>query len=162
MIKPKYKEEDRVWGASAYKKDKQVPCPDCLGKRSWEVRLPNGEEFTIPCSTCKRGFEGSWGTITEWIQSAKVEQYTIGSVRVNTNDERPISYMCKETGIGSGTIHYEEDLHKDKVSALEHATQKAIEMCKEENKRKLKCKQYEKKKSKRNPTRKAWGVEKSE
>ena len=150
----KFKVGDVVWGAKSYKKDKRIQCPDCKGKLVWCVTLPNGEQFTVPCSTCERGFDGCQGTITEWIQSPIIEQLTIGSVMMNSNDERPISYMCYETGIGSGRIHYEENLHKDKTLALKHATQKAISVCEEENEHTRKISELGKKKSKRNRLRK--------
>lgn len=151
-MKPKFKIGDVVYGAKSYKINKQIQCPDCLGKKVWEVRLPSGEEFTIPCSTCERGFEGCWGTVTKWVQSPVIEELTIGSVRTNTEDKQhPISYMCKETGVGSGTIHYEEDLHSTRIEALKHATEKSKQMIREEENRKRQILDLGKKRSKRNP-----------
>ena len=151
MLKPKFKEGDVVWGIKSFKKDKQIQCPDCKGKKAWEVKTPAGEEFTIPCYTCERGYQGCYGTITIWEASPQIIKLTIGSVRIDTNDERPISYMCNETGVGSGTIHYEDCLSSNRTEALAIATKKASESVRKENERNRKIYELGKKRSKRHP-----------
>jgi len=55
-----------------------------------------------------------------------VEVLTIGSVRVDTHDiEHPVSYMCRETGVGSGQIHCEADLFHTREEAQAAAEAKA-------------------------------------
>jgi len=56
-----------------------------------------------------------------------VSKLTIGSVRVDTSDERGTSYMCIETGVGSGSIYYESDLFSTHDEAMTVATLKAAE-----------------------------------
>lgn len=81
-----------ISGASGRKAE----CPDCrgLGKR--------GVDFPVPM---------------------RAEALTIGQVRVVTEGKtdraaKEVSYMCKETGIGSGTLHKEEDLFLTAEEAL--------------------------------------------
>ena len=152
MVTPKFKIGDKVYAASSYHKEVQLQCPDCLGKKVWAVATPAGENFTIPCGTCTRGYF-SYGTIGEWVESPHIELYTIGSVRIDTEDEHPVSYMCHETGIGSGTIHYEEALFSDRIDALAYATEKASKIVREEKKRMEGIIALGKKRHARNPVR---------
>ena len=153
MKQPKYKVGDVVYGATSYKKSIEVQCPDCLGKGVWCVKTPSGQESTIPCYTCERGFDGCPGKIIQYQESPRIEKLTIGSVRIDTNEEHPISYMCKETGVGSGTIHNEDKLFLDRVEALNFATEKAKKIVRAENERQRKILELGKKRSRKNPTK---------
>jgi enhancing lycopene biosynthesis protein 2 len=44
-------------------------------------------------------------------------QLTIGSVRIDTNHESPIEYMCVETGVGSGSVWDERQLYASREEA---------------------------------------------
>lgn len=37
---------------------------------------------------------------------------TIGSIRIDTGDNRGVEYMCVETGVGSGSVWKESDLYE--------------------------------------------------
>jgi len=94
-----------------------VQCPDCLGTKEWRVLLPSGEEFQHDCRTCSRGYY-SEGRVAEYGDRGIVVERTIGSIRVDTADEnRPVSYMCCETGVGSGTVYDEKNLFLTKQEA---------------------------------------------
>ncbi len=108
-MQPKYAIGDSVYGAHAAWLPDKVACPDCLGSAKWSVTTPAGETFEVRCHTCNEGWESS-GKVRVYDWRPTVQALTIGSVRMDTNDENPISYMCKETGVGSGTIHHEKKL----------------------------------------------------
>jgi hypothetical protein len=60
---------------------------------------------------------------------------TVGSVRIDTADDRPVSYMMEETGVGSGTIHYSENVFGDEPAALARAKELCDERDKDDAKR---------------------------
>jgi hypothetical protein len=103
---PKYSEGTQVWQATTTSCGHDVLCPDCVGKGVWYCTLPNGEQQNIPCPSCGEGK----GKISMWEYKPVVRMLTIGSVRLDTSAEKPITYMCEETGIGSGTVYYEDSL----------------------------------------------------
>lgn len=84
-------------------------CPDCLGTGEWPLTTPGGSEVTVSCGRC------SWSSsdipsldFSEW--TPYVEELTIGSIKIDTapmHRDEHISYMCEETGIGSGSVYYE-------------------------------------------------------
>jgi hypothetical protein len=115
---PKYEIGQQVFAGCAQQITKRHQCPDCLGTKEWEATTPRGEVFHIPCGTCQYGFF-SEGTLQELVWTAEVRSLTIGSVQIDTADkDRVVAYMCRETGIGSGQVWPEHDLHLDHAAAL--------------------------------------------
>ncbi len=128
MIQPKYQIGQQVYWAWGGWKEILKTCPDCLGKMDWEVETPSGDKFTIPCGTCMRGYECR-GVISEYGDQPEVNHVTIGSVRIDTSDkEHPVSYMCEETGVGSGRVYDEENLFLNKEDATIAANKIAKEL----------------------------------
>lgn len=120
MIQPKYNIGDTVWSGLSGWMETFIKCPDCLGEKLWQVTTPTGEQFEVPCNTCMRGYFCT-GEIGIYSDAPIVQCLTVGSVRIDTADENPISYMCKETGVGSGQVHYEKNLFSSKDDATSHA-----------------------------------------
>ena len=120
MIQPKFNIGDIVYTASFLWSETEEQCPDCLGKLEWQVKTPSGDEFNIPCGTCMRGYF-SCGKVRNWADNSFVNIRTIGSVRIDTANEKPISYMCGETGVGTGTVYYEENIFDNHDAALAKA-----------------------------------------
>jgi hypothetical protein len=117
---PKYKIGDVVWRGRVFQKEMQLPCPDCLNTRKWKITTPGGSELEADCARCT----GSWQlrgvpSLKDYTFEALVERLTIGSIRIDTasRDYHPVSYMCHETGIGAGGIHYEDKLHPTEEAA---------------------------------------------
>ena len=128
MIQPKYQIGQQVYFAWGGWKETFKTCPDCLGKMEWAVETPIGDKFTIPCGTCMYGYECR-GIIPEWGDQPEFNLVTIGSIRMDTGCKKhPISYMCEETGIGSGRIYYEENLFLNKEDAMLAAIKIAREL----------------------------------
>jgi hypothetical protein len=110
VIQPKFKIGQEVIGVHVGWLSEKVQCPDCLGTREWSVNLPSGEEFQHDCQTCRCGYYSS-GFVTNYGDKASLRNLTIGSVQINTAEEKePVRYMCVETGIGTGTLHAERTL----------------------------------------------------
>lgn len=118
MIQPKYEIGDVVYRPFVAVDQVQVECPDCLGTKAWEARLPNGEVEAMACPTCTHGYEVR-GTVTEYKAEGEVRVRTIGSIRIDTAAEphRQVQYMCRETGVGSGEIYDEVGLFPTKEEA---------------------------------------------
>jgi len=108
-IETKYNIGDSVYAAGITSGQRKTPCPDCLGKKTWTCKTPAGEEFEVPCGTCEHGYEGSLGYLTSYGTDPRVDPLTIGSIQTDTY-RKEVRYMCRETGIGSGTLHSEENL----------------------------------------------------
>lgn len=128
-MKIRFQVGDRVWVASSNGGPVVSQCPDCLGTCAWEARLPNGEVLSIGCPRCERGLEGSTGRVSEVYESRGVAlPMTVGSIQTNTRekDGRQVCYMMEETGVGSGTLWYDELVFTDQASALEFAAAQAI------------------------------------
>ena len=154
---PKYKIGDIVWADLGYYGETKVVCPDCLGKQEWDVKTPAGESFKLGCGTCEQGWNNSVGYIAKYGPVAKVSRLTVGSVRTDTaSKDEPISYMCVETGIGSGVVYRENQLYFLESEALAAANKSAIEHTKyitEQNEQRL---TNNKKKTKKKPTLIEW------
>lgn len=93
-------------------------CPDCQGTKEWTVTTPSGTSMTTACQTCETLY-CSTGYIERYERTPKVETLTIGSVRFDSNarGDEQTSYMCHETGIGSGSIWYESRLRETREEA---------------------------------------------
>ncbi len=91
-----------------------MPCPDCLGSGVWAWTSPVGKEGTVQCPRC-RGQK----SLGMHCNMPHVRELTIGSVRTDSAepDHKQISYMCEETGVGSGSVYYEGTLFLTEVEA---------------------------------------------
>ena len=118
-ITPKFDINDKVFGIHTEVVIKQHPCPDCLGKKEWTVTSPAGSEYKFDCPRCCASYLSNRDASLKYpVHTPKVRHLTIGSVRTDSNDkERPVSYMCVETGVGSGTVHYEGTLFSNREDA---------------------------------------------
>lgn len=114
---PKYSIGDTVWYASAYTGAEQLPCPDCLGQKLWSVTSPAGGTFQVNCVRCS----GS-GYLEAHTYEPQTRSLTIGSIQIDTantsdNHREVVQYMCKETGIGSGSVYRESLLFRSQEEA---------------------------------------------
>ena len=124
-LKTKYSVGDAVFHASTHTIKKRQPCPDCLGKGKWKATSPAGGEYEFSCPRCHAVYGSNDALSLEYAEyRGASRRLTVGSVRVDTNDEHPVSYMCVETGVGSGSIYHEEDLFatSDEAQAAADAT----------------------------------------
>lgn len=118
-MKTKYEIGDKVYRAGTYSMLKKHPCPDCKGVRTWTAISRVGIEYEIPCPRCTASFQfNSELSLSYNWREPTVSKLTIGSVRTDSADEYPISYMCVETGVGSGSIYYEHELFSTDEEAL--------------------------------------------
>ena len=124
---PKFSVGDTVF-VSGYdsRREESQTCPDCLGSGRWLLTTPAGEEIDVRCLTCECGYSSS-GRIAKYSVVPRVQEGTVGSVRIDTADERPVAYMLIETGVGSGTVYFEENVFASRDEATAQATRMAKE-----------------------------------
>ena len=151
-IETKFKIGDIVWAADSDREEIPETCPDCLGTRHWSVTTPAGDTFDCECDTCRHGYEVR-GFVTRWDYVGRARPLTIGSVRIDTNDdENPISYMAAETGVGSGAVWYEYRLFESEKEALKTAEVRALELQRAASERAAELRAQAIKKEKRKPS----------
>lgn len=126
-IETKFNIGDVVYKAWTTTVRKQHPCPDCNGSRKWKAVSPAGGEYEFGCPRCGGGYQSDRDLSLDYSEFApSVQRLTIGSVRTNSaSDDRSVEYMCRETGVGSGTIHSEADLFHTEEEAMRAAEVKA-------------------------------------
>ncbi len=104
-------------------------CPDCFDSRKWAATSPAGVSYEFSCPRCSVSYHGNDELRLDYAQfTESVMKLTIGSVRIDTNDqEHPVSYMCRETGVGSGSVYYEGDLFPTHDEAMAASAVRAAE-----------------------------------
>lgn len=129
VIETKFSVGDVVYHANTTTETRQHPCPDCLGSKAWRAVSPAGGEFSVPCPRCGGGYQSNRALNLKYTHHVPApRRLTIGSVRVNTADndyDGGNSYMCLETGVGSGSVYREADLFATEEDARRAAQAKA-------------------------------------
>lgn len=117
-LKTKYNLKQTVYNAYCTNQPYSVPCEDCDGTGYWKIA---NTEKTIGCHTCNKedGWYNTPGKITKYKYFPGVQKLTIGQVRVTIGHQAEIRYMCKESGLGSGTLWSEKSLTDNYDLAVE-------------------------------------------
>jgi hypothetical protein len=118
---PRFEIGQTVYAVEAEDEPVFAECPDCKGSKVWLATSPVGEKFDFPCPRCTG--HDAW-KLRHNKAVPRVRKLTIGSVRIDTeNTEDSVSYMCVETGIGSGTLWRESRLaaNEDEIAAMGRA-----------------------------------------
>lgn len=113
-----------IIGDVVYRVDENVtieryPCPDCRDTKTWTATTAAGEVVKVPCCRCGTQWSrpDQVPPLNKTVAVSSVRRLTIGSVQINTEDDHPVRYMCRETGIGSGWVHSESDLYATEQDA---------------------------------------------
>ena len=125
-LKTKFSIGETVHFAGTHTVQKRHSCPDCMGSRKWLAESPAGGKYEFSCPRCSERYLAEQSLSLAYSQfDPYSRQLTIGSVRVDTADDRPIAYMCVETLAGSGSIYREDDLFASEDEAMKAAKIKA-------------------------------------
>ena len=130
QLTTKYSINDRCFLISREPVKTWIACPACEGKGT--VTLANGERSCPDCYGRYGHWEhgkDAWQVIPDPLTIGEVRAFArnlepsppfenIGYYKVGADSFR-VEYMCYETGIGSGTIYYEEMLWPDAISAAQ-------------------------------------------
>lgn len=127
-LKTKYNLKDEVFNPYCVNEKYYITCEDCQGTGKWELK---DSTKTIGCQTCSK--DDNWyrtpGKVEQYKYFARVNTLTIGQITATIGYKKEIRYMCKETGLGSGSLWSEKDL----VTTYEIAKQMADELAKRKN-----------------------------
>lgn len=115
--KPKYDIGDLVFVGTSEYRTELITCPSCLGSRACKVTASSGDEWDAPCGECTDGWTAT-GKKKVHAHMPLVRRLTIGSIRIDTEDKTPVTYMALETGVGSGTLWDEADMSPDYETAM--------------------------------------------
>jgi hypothetical protein len=130
-ITTKYSEGDTVYFASTQSEKRKHDCPDCLGQKKWKTVSPAGGAYEFDCPRCAASYlSNSKLSLVYQAYVPAVSKLTIGSVQFNTAEgayDQGARYMCRETGVGSGTVYNETDLFISESNAMDAARLKAEE-----------------------------------
>lgn len=126
ILTSKYDIGQRVHKISRLHQTIGTPCESCGG--TGKLALVNGG--SVPCSGwtggnrhCDRGKVRTelvfrW-TPTETLTVGQITAKVTAPHQYNDPDrDNAVAYMCHETGVGSGTVHYERDLFATRDEAL--------------------------------------------
>lgn len=121
---------DVVWHAFTATEKRQHPCPDCHDTRKWKAVSPAGGEFEVPCPRCAGGYQSDQSlSLSYSVFAPRAKRLTVGLIKASTatgdDYDAGNTYMCLETGVGSGSIYRENDLFATEAEALEAAKVKA-------------------------------------
>lgn len=122
VIETKYSVGDVVYCAGTTTTRKQHPCPDCLGERKWRAVSPAGTEYDFACPRCSASYNSDRDLTLDYTAHVpSVRRLTIGSVQFNSANgswDSGARYMCRETGVGSGSVYDEARLFETEADAL--------------------------------------------
>lgn len=136
IIETKFNNGDVVYYADVSEAYTSTPCAECAGTGRLKIE---GKTYTIACRDCNG--RGSFSR-SELAPAAALR--TIGQIRVEIKDSpgkpghstfsnygpqsgRDETYMCIETGVGSGSVFYAADLFHTEAEALDRAKVKLYE-----------------------------------
>ena len=121
---PVFKVGDIVHYVRTKNVEKFLDCPDCLGAGEWTTTSPAGIDYSFSCPRCSNRHHHDKHRLGYYEITYSIKKLTIGSIRIDTNDKKnPITYMCAESGVGSGSIYNEKDFHGTKGAAELYAEQ---------------------------------------
>lgn len=107
----RYDVHDVVYGIYLHTKRYWKLCNTCEG--TCKVTVAGHEDVTTYCPSCRGGkiwqdTEGKYFVI---------QQLTVGQVRIQAGYEPEVTYMCEETGVGSGSVWKEDKLFLTMIEA---------------------------------------------
>lgn len=123
----KYNIGDKVWQAVAERREVPEACPVCYGKMRVTLILGNGDQVSLSCDYCGRGYNNPTGQVSEIQFFAGAELRIIDKVSSEHNsDGEEIRYQ-------SGyNILYPENIFDTEQEALDRCVEIAEQLTKDE------------------------------
>lgn len=106
---------DKAWHLYSDRVEAFDPCPCC---KEGKVPLANGS--SLQCPRCAGKGAIALRGVLRW--NVERNPLTIGQIRFEVeSEESKEEYMCRETGVGSGSIHRVSDLYQTRELAQAEA-----------------------------------------
>lgn len=123
VLTTKFGVGDKVFCANVTIEKRQHDCPDCLGSKKWACTSPTGATFEVACPRCGGGYQSNRELSLDYSWYVpSVSELTVGLVRASSEAGEEYGqgneYMCRETGIGSGTLYRESSLFATREEAV--------------------------------------------
>ena len=93
---------DTVWLATFQTEEKNLTCPDCAGNGCLTIIMGDGDQHSIQCDTCKRGFEAPTGKVSYYEKTARSRVCLVTGVRQESGGFRydlAPSYWADDTTV---------------------------------------------------------------
>lgn len=97
LPEPKFRVGQTVWYADTKQASRTLPCPDCLGAKTWRVETPAGGDYEVPCQRCCGGYTYTHHAEIAPLKYTEAEanprSFTVTKVGIDTWGDRPtVSY----------------------------------------------------------------------
>ena len=117
----KYRIGQVVWQARSVWSPKIIKCKVCAGLGTVNAKIPRKKSYVnIKCPECN----GTRSIISEdYSFHSHVKKLTIGSIQIDTY-RQTVKYMMNETGVGSGTLYYQDELFSTEEEAIKDSKEK--------------------------------------
>lgn len=76
----------QLWWCGSGARQERVQCPECLGTLVVDMRLGNGETYTLDCACCTNGYEGPYGYVTRTVHEYTPAPFTAHRVRIDGDE----------------------------------------------------------------------------
>ena len=118
LPEPKFRVGQTVWYAETKRVARTLPCPDCLGAKTWRVETPAGGDYEVPCQRCCGGY-----TYTHHDE--------IAPLRYEEAEANPRSFVVTKVGIdnwGDGPKVTYDGRNEGSLFATEEEARAAAEL----------------------------------
>ena len=122
ILESKYNIGDPVYRGDYNIKANYIKCDICDGDGLLRIVVKN-EPMIVNCGSCG----GKGNHLNGRTFDVNTRKLHIGSIRYDSYNGNPnnkpvhFSYMCGETGVGTGSVFYEDELFDTEEAALEWA-----------------------------------------
>lgn len=136
MNPPKYQIGDEVYVPRFRNVEKSIPCPDCCGTKALTVIMGDGEQLSINCAWCAKGYDPPRGYLIVYDWAAYTERSYIEGVERSdgTYEYRGCGWSEKEDQIAL-TKEAAQVIACKRAEAHNEAEQHRYLACKEQTSR---------------------------
>lgn len=124
-ITTRYNIGHHVWCLRSHRARDRETCTTCAGSGRIQLLDAAGNPVALPPGSIRDWCPACQGKGLVWLDGhhheATITRLTLGQVRTETTGDGPteISYMAEETGVGSGSIYREPELHPSRDEAID-------------------------------------------
>lgn len=119
LIAPKYSVGTTVYVPDVERETEQLPCPDCLGTKTWRVTTPAGTTAECECMRCSTRYHiADLPSLTRVIYKPLAKPFTIGKIETSTHPWSRDDKVTYYSGPNGGSTWGESKVHETPDTAL--------------------------------------------